>query len=40
VINQLGPAVFSKRRLWCGNPYVFQGHERDVMFISMVADPT
>jgi very-short-patch-repair endonuclease len=28
-----------KRRLICGNPYSFQGDERDVIFLSMVAAP-
>ena len=28
--------VFARRRLRCGNPYAFQGDERDVMFMSMV----
>ncbi|MFH1010472.1 MAG: AAA domain-containing protein [bacterium] len=28
-----------KRRLICGNPYSFQGDERDIMFLSMVAAP-
>ncbi len=39
LVERLGPAVFRERRLRCGNPYVFQGDERDVMFISMVAAP-
>jgi very-short-patch-repair endonuclease len=37
LLERLGPGVFRERRLRCGNPYVFQGDERDVMFISMVA---
>ncbi len=28
-----------KRKISCGDPYVFQGDERDVMFISMVKAP-
>jgi very-short-patch-repair endonuclease len=36
LLERLGPAVFRDRRLRCGNPYVFQGDERDVMFLSMV----
>ena len=28
-----------KRRLVCGNPYSFQGDERDIMLLSMVAAP-
>ena len=37
LLDRLGPEVFTKRRLRCGNPYAFQGDERDVMFLSMVA---
>lgn len=39
LVERLGPAVFSQRKLRCGNPYAFQGDERDVMFLSMVAAP-
>ena len=39
LVERLGPAVFSQRNLRCGNPYAFQGDERDVMFLSMVAAP-
>jgi very-short-patch-repair endonuclease len=39
LLERLGPEVFKKRRLRCGNPYAFQGDERDVMFLSMVAAP-
>ena len=39
LLNRLGPEVFTTRKLRCGNPYVFQGDERDVMFMSMVAAP-
>lgn len=39
LLDRLGPTVFEKRRLRCGNPYAFQGDERDVMFLSMVAAP-
>ncbi len=39
LVERLGPAVFSRRNLRCGNPYAFQGDERDVMFLSMVAAP-
>jgi very-short-patch-repair endonuclease len=31
--------LFVKRRLICGDPYSFQGDERDVIFLSMVAAP-
>ncbi|HXH07982.1 MAG TPA: AAA domain-containing protein [Vicinamibacterales bacterium] len=39
LLERLGPVVFEKRNLRCGNPYAFQGDERDVMFLSMVAAP-
>jgi len=39
LLERLGPGVFEKRNLRCGNPYAFQGDERDVMFLSMVAAP-
>ena len=39
LVERLGPAVFSQRNLRCGNPYAFQGDERDVMFLSMVVAP-
>ena len=37
LFNQLGAEEIRKRKLVCGNPYSFQGDERDVMFLSMVA---
>jgi very-short-patch-repair endonuclease len=39
LLDRLGTDVFRTRNLRCGNPYVFQGDERDVMFMSMVAAP-
>ena len=39
ILDRLGPGIFDERRLRCGNPYAFQGDERDVMFLSMVAAP-
>lgn len=39
LLERLGPGVFEERKLRCGNPYAFQGDERDVMFLSMVAAP-
>ena len=39
LLERLGPEVFARRRLRCGNPYAFQGDERDVMFMSMVVAP-
>lgn len=39
LLEQLGAAEMENRRLICGNPYSFQGGERDIMFLSMVAAP-
>ncbi|TEB10431.1 AAA domain-containing protein [Pelotomaculum propionicicum] len=39
LLKRLGAEEMKKRRLICGNPYSFQGDERDVMFLSMVAAP-
>jgi len=39
LLKQLGAEEMERRRLICGNPYSFQGDERDVMFLSMVAAP-
>ncbi len=39
LLERLGAEEMDKRRLICGNPYSFQGDERDVMFLSMVAAP-
>lgn len=36
LIERLGPAVFEERDLRCGDPYAFQGDERQVMFLSLV----
>lgn len=37
LLERLGPEEMERRRLVCGNPYSFQGDERDVMFLSLVA---
>lgn len=37
LLEQLGAEEMERRRLICGNPYSFQGDERDIMFLSMVA---
>jgi very-short-patch-repair endonuclease len=37
LVRQLGTEEMQERRLLCGNPYSFQGDERDVVFMSMVA---
>jgi len=39
LLEQLGAEEMEKRRLICGNPYTFQGDERDIIFLSMVAAP-
>jgi very-short-patch-repair endonuclease len=39
ILERVGPDPFNdpKRRLLCGNAYSFQGDERDVVFLSLVA---
>ena len=37
LLERLGAEAMERRRLVCGNPYSFQGDERHVMFLSMVA---
>lgn len=37
LLERLGAEEMDRRRLICGNPYSFQGDERDIMFLSMVA---
>ena len=37
--DQLGAEEVEERRIVCGEPYSFQGDERDVMFLSLVAAP-
>ena len=39
LLPRLGAEELSKRRLICGEPYSFQGDERDIIFLSMVAAP-
>jgi hypothetical protein len=38
-MDQLGVEEMERRHLVCGDPYSFQGDERDVIFLSMVAAP-
>lgn len=38
LLHKLGPEEYERRRLRCGDSYSFQGDERDVVFISVVAD--
>ncbi len=37
LLEQLGAEEMERRHLVCGNPYSFQGDERDIMFLSLVA---
>ena len=37
LLERLGPEEMERRRLVCGNPYSFQGDERDIMLLSLVA---
>lgn len=39
LLERLGAEEIEQRRLVCGNPYSFQGDERDIIFLSMVAAP-
>jgi len=39
LLERLGADEIERRRLICGNPYSFQGDERDIIFLSMVAAP-
>lgn len=39
LLKRLGAEEMKERRLICGNPYSFQGDERDVIFLSLVAAP-
>lgn len=38
--SEIGEVELEARKLVCGNAYSFQGDERDVIFLSMVASPT
>lgn len=37
LLQEIGAEEMERRRLVCGNPYSFQGDERDIIFLSMVA---
>jgi hypothetical protein len=39
LLKAVGPEEMAKRNIVCGDAYAFQGDERDVMFLSMVAAP-
>src|SRR4030081_2170338 len=40
LITELGAEVIEKHRIMCGNASTFQGQERDIIFLSMVACPS
>jgi very-short-patch-repair endonuclease len=37
LLNTIGPEEYQRRQLVCGDAYAFQGDERDVIFLSLVA---
>ena len=39
LLQRIGAEEIDSRKMLCGNPYTFQGDERDVIFLSMVAAP-
>ncbi|MBN2308961.1 MAG: hypothetical protein JXR94_08330 [Candidatus Hydrogenedentes bacterium] len=39
LLENLDPEIIEERRIICGDAYAFQGDERNVMFLSMVAAP-
>jgi very-short-patch-repair endonuclease len=39
LLEALEPEIFAQRRLMCGDAYAFQGDERHIIFLSMVAAP-
>ena len=39
ISEKISSKEIEKRKIICGDPYVFQGDERDIMFISMVKAP-
>lgn len=39
LIDEIGVDEIEERNLICGDPYTFQGDERDVMFLSLIAAP-
>jgi very-short-patch-repair endonuclease len=39
LLEALEPEIFTRRRLMCGDAYAFQGDERHIIFLSMVAAP-
>ena len=39
ILEELGEDIMLRHRIACGDSATFQGNERDIMFVSMVADP-
>ena len=39
LLDVIGPEEIDKRKIVCGDAYAFQGDERDVIFLTMVAAP-
>ena len=39
LIEELGPELIERHQITCGDARTFQGNERDIMFLSMVAAP-
>ena len=39
LVEELGEEIMLRHRIACGDSATFQGNERDVVFLSMVADP-
>lgn len=39
LISEVGTEIIDKHRIMCGNAATFQGQERDIVFLSMVACP-
>jgi very-short-patch-repair endonuclease/transcription elongation GreA/GreB family factor len=40
LLDSIGEELILRHRIACGDSAIFQGNERDIMFLSMVADPT
>ena len=38
IMDEIGVDAISKHKIICGDPYAFQGKEKDIMFISLVVD--
>lgn len=40
LLKEIGPEETERRQLLCGDAYAFQGDERDIIFLSLVAAPS